>query len=270
MRESIGVASGTDALTLSFKALGISAGDEVLVPANTFIATAIGLYDLGAIPVPVDIDPVFYLMDMEDAEGRVNSRTRAIVPVHLYGQSMDMDSVMDFAKKHSLKVVEDACQAHGAKWNDKRVGGFGDTGCFSFFPGKNMGAFGDGGLVATNDPQLSQRIKLLRNYGSTQKYVHDLPGTNSRLDSIHAAILDVKLKMIDDWNRKRFKAACKYVEGLRGIASVKSPVFDSGNPSRHVFHLFVIQCDQRDRMLGHLNENGVSMWGALPSSDSFA
>lgn len=257
VKEAVGVATGTDALHLALRALDVKPGDEILVPANTFIASAIGVYGLGGIPVPVDVDPDTYLMDLRDAETRVTKRTKGVMPVHLYGQSMDMEAVLAFSNKHNLFVIEDACQAHGGKWKEQRVGSFGIAGCFSFYPSKNLGAFGDGGLVAANDPGFAEKIRLLRNYGSKKKYVHDTFGTNSRLDSIHAAILNVKLDFLDEWNAKRFLAACRYVEGLKGVNEVQVPVFDRNDKFRHVFHLFVIQCDRRDELISHLEKRNI-------------
>ncbi|MEA2062921.1 MAG: DegT/DnrJ/EryC1/StrS family aminotransferase, partial [Gemmatimonadota bacterium] len=173
------------------------------------------------------------------------------------GRCLDMDSIGEFARAHRLKVIEDACQAHGAQWKGRRAGSFGALGCFSFYPGKNLGAFGDGGLVATNDPELAERLRLLRNYGSPRKYIHDLPGGNSRLDSIQAAVLEVKLDHLDQWNRSRFEAACRYEDSLQEVTQVSVPAFDRHNPEGHVFHLFVIQCSGRDKLLEFLGGRGI-------------
>lgn len=257
VKEAVGVASGTDALRLACMACGVERGDELLVPANTFIATAAAVYDIGAIPVPVDADPETFLMDMKDAEKKVNNTTKAIIPVHLYGQSMNMDLLSAFALKHNLLVIEDACQAHGAIWNGRRVGGFGAVGCFSFYPSKNLGAFGDGGLATTNDSGLAEKLRMMRNYGSIRKNVHEIPGTNSRLDSIQAAILNVKLDFLDEWNEKRFKAACRYADALCDIEELKLPAFNRKDISRHVFHLFVVQCERRENLLGFLRDKDI-------------
>lgn len=257
VRKAIGLASGTDALNLARKSLGIGPGDEVLIPANTFIASALSIYEVGAVIVPVDVDQETYLMDMADAEKRVTKRCKAIMPVHLYGQAMDMDKIAAFAEKNNLAIIEDACQAHGAKWKGRRVGSFGSVGCFSFFPSKNLGAFGDGGLASTNDLELDEKIRLLRNYGSREKYVHEIVGTNSRLDSLQAAILNLKLPGLDENNRKRFNAASRYAELLADIDKVKSPFFDRKEIERHVFHLFVIQCERRDELLHYLSDKGI-------------
>lgn len=256
-REAIGMATGTDALRLSCKALGIVKGDEVLVPANTFIASALGIYELGAVPVPVDVNPETYLMDLKDATNRLSGRTKGILPVHLYGQSLDMDALVEFARKYNLFIIEDACQAHGARWKGRRVGSFGISGCFSFYPSKNLGAFGDGGAVTTNDPLFADKLRMMRNYGSKKKYIHDEFGTNSRLDSIQAAILNIKLGFLDEWNDKRFQVACRYADGLQGINGVTAPFFDRGDKSRHVFHLFVIQSDRRDELQSYLEKQEV-------------
>jgi dTDP-4-amino-4,6-dideoxygalactose transaminase len=255
--EVVGVASGTDALRLSCQALGLEQGDEVLVPANTFIATVLGVSELGARFVPVDIDPETFLMNLKDAELRLTSKTKGIIPVHLYGQVMDMDAVGSFAKSHNLFVIEDACQAHGAQWNGKRAGTFGAAGCFSFFPSKNLGAFGDGGAVAVNDPALAEKLRLLQNYGSVQKYIHEIPGANSRLDSIQAAILNVKLNYLEECSQNRFNAACRYLKGLEGVGVIEVPRFDPNFPERHVFHLFVVKCKRRDELQKFLTERGI-------------
>lgn len=257
VQEAVGLASGTDALRLAAGALGIAPGDEVLVPDNTFIATALAVLSLGAAPVPVDIDPSTYLLDLKDAKTRLTSRTKAIIPVHLYGRCLDMDAVTIFAKEHGLAVIEDACQAHGAMWKGKRAGTFGDAGCFSFYPSKNLGAFGDGGLIATNDPLLADRLRRVRNYGSLKKNSHETPGENSRLDGIQAAVLNVKLPFLEEWNRARFRAACRYAELLEGIQGVRVPDFDRADIPGHVFHLFVIQCEKRDKLLAYLGEKGI-------------
>ncbi len=254
---AIGVASGTDALRLAAKALSIVPGNEVLVPANTFIATALAIHALGAIPVPVDIDPHTFLIDLNDASARISPRTKAIIPVHLFGQCLDMDAVMRFAGERDLLVIEDACQAHGAMWNGKRAGTFGAAGCFSFFPSKNLGAFGDGGLIATEDPLLVEKLRLLRNYGAEHKHSHIIPGENSRLDSIQAAVLNVKLAFLDQWNTQRFQAASRYCEKLRHITEIVTPAVAGIKPYGHVFHLFVIKCRQRNDLLQHLNAMGI-------------
>lgn len=257
VEEAIGVATGTDALRLACHALDIGPGDEVLIPANTFIATALAVYDLGGIVVPVDVHTETYLIDLADAQRKVTKKTKAIIPVHLYGQAVDMDQIAVFAEKNNLTIIEDACQSHGAFWKGKRTGSFGAAGCFSFYPAKNLGAFGDGGMITTSNQALARKLRLLRNYGSVEKYIHEMPGTNSRLDSLQAAVLNVKLEFLDEWNARRFAAACRYADALSEIPGVVPPAFDHSNPSSHVFHLFVVQCERRDELLFRLNSSGI-------------
>lgn len=256
-KHSVGVASGTDALRLAFEAIGVGPGDEVIVPANTFVATAIGVMETGATPVLVDIDPATYLMDYDKLESALTDRTKAICPVHLYGRACDMDRVMGFAKAHGLRVIEDTAQAHGARWNGKRVGTFGEIGCFSFYPGKNLGAYGDGGGIVTDDETLFRKVRRLRNYGSEIKYQHPEKGMNSRLDSIQAAVLSVKLKHLHEANSKRWNAARKYVELLSPFQSEKLVLPDIRTQDEHVFHLFVIQVAERDRVMQALSAKGI-------------
>jgi dTDP-4-amino-4,6-dideoxygalactose transaminase len=257
-RYSVGLASGTDALRLAFEALKIGAGDEVIVPANTFVATAIGVLEAGARPVLVDIDPKTYLMDYDQLEKVLTPRTKAICPVHLYGRVCDMDRVMEFAKRHNLAVVEDTAQAHGAKWKGKTAGTFGEIGCFSFYPGKNLGAYGDGGGLSTNDETLFRQVRKLRNYGSEIKYQHPEKGMNSRLDSIQAAVLNIKLKHLADWNVKRWEGAKKYSDLLSKHQSEKLQLPDIRSAEEHVFHLYVIQVHDRDEVAKELAHRGIS------------
>ena len=261
----IGVATGTDALIIACKALDIGEGDEVLVPANTFIASAIAVCAVGAKPVPVDINSSNFLLDLNHAEHLTNTRTKAIMPVHLYGQILDMSAVLDFAKSYGLKVIEDAAQAHGAELGGRKAGSFGDIGCFSFYPSKNLGAAGDGGCLVTNDPEIDRRARSLRNYGSTEKYRHEILGTNSRLDSVHAAVLNVKLKRLDHWNANRFVAACQYDDALRGVAGIIPPQFDRNHPGRHVFHLYVVRCMDRVGAMNSLEAGNIQFGIHYPS-----
>ncbi len=251
----VGVASGTDALHLALRALGIGPGDEVLTAANTFIATALAIAYAGATPVLADVDPHTFNLDLEALEARITPRTKAILPVHLYGRVLDMERLMAIAGKHGLKVVEDACQAHGAKLNGKRAGTFGTMGCFSFYPGKNLGAYGDGGALVTSDEAVHDTLLRLRNYGSTQKYVHDVLGFNSRLDSVQAAVLNVKLPHLDGWNRARLEKARAYNRELAAVGDLILP--DIPEDDSHVFHLYVIRTEKRDALLAHLNANGI-------------
>ena len=236
-RQAVGLASGTDALHLGLRACGIGPGDEVITAANSFIATASAISFTGATPVFADVDPETYTIDPASIRELITDRTRAILPVHLYGQPADMDPIMEIAGEKELKVVEDACQAHGAQYKGKPVGSIGHLGAFSFYPGKNLGAFGDGGAAVTNDPQLADRLKMLRNYGQRQKYEHDFLAFNSRLDTLQAAILRVKLKHLAEWNSKRRAAASLYDQYLDG-SKFRFPVI--APYSTHVFHLL---CD---------------------------
>lgn len=245
VEHAVGVNSGTSALALACIALDIGPGDEVLLPANTFIATAIAVHEAGARPVPVDVDPETYLLDLGAAEKVLSPHTKAIIPVHLYGCACDMDALTAFAEAHRLTVIEDACQAHGARWNGHCAGTFGAMGCFSFYPAKNLGAFGDGGMAVTNDPGLAGKLRLRRNYGSTRRYEHEVAGTNSRLDAIQAAVLDAKLDHVTQWNAQRFEAARRYNNHFDGLKGVQAPVLFEHMPGRHVLHLYVIQCEDR-------------------------
>jgi dTDP-4-amino-4,6-dideoxygalactose transaminase len=252
-----GVANGTDSLTLSYQALGIGPGDEVIMPAHTFVATAIGALNAGATPVLVDIDKDTYLIDYSGLEAALTTRTKAICPVHLYGRACNMDEICAFARKHSLAIIEDAAQSHGARWNGKCTGTFGEFGSFSFYPGKNLGAYGDGGAVCTNSSELNAKIRRLRNYGSEVKYEHPERGANSRLDSVQAAILDIKLRHLSMWNAQRHAAATKYVEKLAALSSKGLVLPDVRSPEEHVFHLFVIQVNDRQKVMEYLGNQGV-------------
>lgn len=250
-----GVASGTEAIHLALKALGIGKGDEVITVANTFIATVLAISYVGANPVLVDVDPKTYNINLDQIESKITERTKAIMPVHLYGRSISMTKLMNIAEKHNLHVIEDACQAHGALWNGKKVGSFGIIGCFSFYPGKNLGAYGDGGSIVTSNQELYEKLKMMRNYGSPKKYHHEFIGYNSRLDTIQAAVLSVKLRYLDEWNKRRFNNAKLYNKKLNGIGDLVLP--DTGDAGSHVFHLYVIRTKKRDDLLRYLNENGI-------------
>ena len=253
----VGVSSGTDALHLALRALNIGSGDEVIVPANTFIATALGVSYTGATPVLVDCNTHDYNIDVAKIEGAITARTKAIMPVHLYGQPADMSPILDIAKKHNLNVVEDACQAHGAEYIGKKCGSLGTIGCFSFFPGKNLGAYGDGGAVTTNDPEIDEKIRLLRDYGQKKKYHHELKGFNSRLDAMQAAILNTKLRHLDKWNNQRRKNAKLYNELLANAERIITPV--EREDTKHVYHLYVIRSKIRGRLAEHLQSKGISV-----------
>jgi len=254
VRHCIGVGNGLDALHLCIRALGAGPGDEVIVPGNTYIATWLAVSYAGAMPVPVEPDESTCNIDPDRIEAAITPRTRGIMPVHLYGQPADMDPILEIARKYGLWVVEDAAQAHGARYKGIRVGGLGDAAGWSFYPGKNLGAFGDGGAVTTNDNELADKIRLLRNYGSQVKYFNELKGFNSRLDTVQAAILRVKLKHLDEWNARRLAVGSWYSQELRdsGLVLPYAPAW--ADP---VYHLYVVQCAQREALQQHLKENGI-------------
>jgi dTDP-4-amino-4,6-dideoxygalactose transaminase len=254
-KACVGVGNGTDALYLALRGLGVGPGDEVVTVAHTFIATAETITLTGARPVFVDIKEDTMLMDPDALESAITSRTRAIVPVHLYGQPCDMDGIMEVARRHQLKVVEDAAQAHGARWRDKRVGSIGDVGCFSFFPGKNLGAYGDAGAVVSQDEQLIRRIRMLANHGRMDKYIHEHEGVNSRLDGLNAAILRVKLRHLDEWNEARRRHARQYMEALRD-SGVRLPVVHPH--AEPVWHLCVVRVRDRDSVQAMLQKQGIA------------
>ncbi|HNY51294.1 MAG TPA: DegT/DnrJ/EryC1/StrS family aminotransferase [Smithella sp.] len=255
VKHCIGVGNGLEALHLIIRAMGIGPGDEVIVPANTYIATWLAVTYAGATPVPVEPDERTYNMDSNRIEKAVTPRTRAILPVHLYGQPADMEPIMEIAKKYNLKVIEDAAQAHGARYKGKRTGGLGDAAGFSFYPGKNLGAFGDGGAVTTNDDDLADRISVLRNYGSHKKYYNECKGFNSRLDELQAAFLRVKLKKLDEWNSRRQRIADVYLKELKGIEQIVLPYVPRW--AEPVWHLFIIRSPKRDALQKHLEQNGI-------------
>lgn len=255
VKHCVGVGNGLDALHLILRAYGIGKGDEVIVPANTYIATWLAVSHTGAIPVPVEPDPHTYNIDPQRIEASVTSMTHAIIPVHLYGQSADMDTITKIAQKHGLKVIEDAAQAHGALYKGRRVGSLGNAAGFSFYPGKNLGALGDAGAVVTDDDELADRIRILRNYGSRVKYHDEVKGFNSRLDPLQAAFLRVKLKHLDEWNKKRREIASSYLRGLADASDLILPEVPSWVES--VWHLFVIRSNQRDKLQKHLEQCGI-------------
>jgi dTDP-4-amino-4,6-dideoxygalactose transaminase len=255
VKHCVGVGNGLDALVLSLKALGVSQGDEVLVPSNTYIATWLAVSYAGAKPVPVEPDERTYNMDPKKIEGALTSRTRGIIPVHLYGQPADMDRIREIAKAHKLWIVEDAAQAHGARYKGNHVGGMGDMTGWSFYPGKNLGALGDGGAVTTNSSELAERVRVLRNYGSRVKYFNEVKGVNSRLDEIQAAILRIKLRHLNDWNNRRRRIAAQYQTGLASAGLVLPYVPDWAEP---VHHLFVVRSKQREALRQHLEKSGIA------------
>lgn len=251
---AVGVASGTDALFLALKALDVGEGDEVITAANTFIATVLSISHVGAVPVLVDIDPKTHTLDALKIGPKITSRTKAIIPVHLYGQTAYMDPIIKIAKEHNLKVIEDACQAHGAEYKGKKAGSWGDIGCFSFYPAKNLGAYGDGGMVVTPDKNFYQKLKMLREYGQKSKYHHEIKGYNSRLDTLQAAILSVKLRYLDEWNESRRISAHLYTK-LLSASKVITPA--EASHCKHVYHLYVIRTPKRDELKEYLEANDI-------------
>lgn len=250
----VGVANGTDAIHLALRALDIGPGDEVITVGNSFAATAFAIAYTGATPVFVDIDPQTYNMDPNLIEEAITSRTRAILPVHLYGHPAPMPEILEIAARHGLRVVEDCAQSHGAEINGQRCGSFGDIGCFSFYPGKNLGAFGDGGGVTTGDSGLYEKLQLLRNYGQRVKNRHDLLGYNCRLDTLQACVLITKMQYIESWTESRRQVAQWYAEALEDV----DLVLPSQSASmRHVYHLYVVRHPQRDALLAHLAQNNI-------------
>lgn len=254
-KACVGVGNGTDALYLTLRALGVGAGDEVITVAHTFIATSEAISMTGARPVLVDIKEDTMLLDPALLEQAITERTKAIVPVHLYGQTCDMDAIMDIAARHGLKVVEDAAQAHGARWRGRRAGSIGDAACFSFYPGKNLGAYGDAGAVVSQDEDLIERIRTLANHGRLEKYTHKMEGVNSRLDGLQAAILRVKLRHLDDWNQSRRRHADFYLDTLSG-GELRLPVVDEN--ALPVWHLFVVRVSDREAFQQKLKEEGIA------------
>jgi dTDP-4-amino-4,6-dideoxygalactose transaminase len=255
--HAVGVANGTDALTLTLKALGVAQGDEVVTVANTFIATGEAILLNGAKPVFVDVDEASFTMDPKRVEKAITRRTKLILPVHLYGQPADMDAILDVASRHGVPVLEDAAQAHGARIGLRRVGGFGHAACFSFYPGKNLGAYGDAGAVVTNDAGLAARVRQIANHGAgTHKYDNVVPGTNSRLDSLQAAILRVKLRQLDTWNRERRERAAAYTQALGGVPGLTLPHEREGVTS--AWHLYTIRVAEREGLEKHLASKGIS------------
>ncbi|MEO8057841.1 MAG: DegT/DnrJ/EryC1/StrS family aminotransferase [Burkholderiales bacterium] len=259
----IGVANGLDALTLILRAYGIGAGDEVIVPSHTFIATWLAVSQAGAHPVPVEPDPASCNIDPARIEAAITPRTRAIIAVHLYGQPADMNPIREIAQRHGLRVIEDAAQAHGARYHGRRVGSLGDAAGFSFYPGKNLGALGDAGAITTDDSALAQRLRQLRNYGSTEKYQHDVKGVNSRLDEIQAAVLRVKLKQLDAENAARGVVAETYIARLQGLPLTLPQVLPGSEP---VWHLMVLRSAQRGRLQAALTSSGIGHMVHYPTA----
>ena len=252
--HAVGLANGLDALHLALRAMNVGLGDEVIVPSNTYIATWLAVSHCGATPVPVEPDSATFNLDPARIEAAITPRTRAIMPVHLYGQPADMDPIMTIARRHKLKVIEDAAQAHGARYRGRRVGALGDASGFSFYPGKNLGALGDGGAIVTNDAELAQRVRVLRNYGSSVKYHNEFKGHNSRLDELQAAFLRAKLKGLDAANVRRREIAARYLDGLAGAGLELPFVPEWAEP---VWHLFVVRSQARQALQAALGERRI-------------
>lgn len=255
VKYAIGVSSGSAALHLALVICDIGEGDEVITTPYTFIATTEAISRVRGKIVFVDIDPQDYNIDVSKIEDRITEKTKAILPVHLYGHPVDMDPIMEIAAKHNLKVIEDAAQAHGAEYKGSRVGGIGDVGCFSFYPGKNLGAYGDGGMVVTNDKEIADKVKLLRNHGRREKYEHAVEGYNYRLDALQAAILKVKLSRLDEWNEAR-RSRAKIYNDLLANTNIITPV--KREYAKHVYHLYVIRAKERDKLGKYLGSKGVA------------
>lgn len=251
----IGLASGTDALVLALRALNIGAGDEVIIPAYTFFATAGTVMSVGAKPVFVDVDPLSYQIDVSKLKSAITPKTKAIIPVHLYGHPAEMEPILEIAREFNLKVIEDNAQGFGAEYQTKKTGTFGDIGCLSFFPTKNLGAFGDAGMVVTNDPALAERMRMLRTHGWKKKYYSEEVGYNSRLDALQAAILQVKLPYVDSWNEKRRELSNRYSEKL-GASNIVAPI--ECEWARHVYHLYIIRTPRRDELQAYLKQKGIA------------
>ena len=254
-QHAIGLGSGTEALWLSLLACGIGAGDEVITVPNTFMATAEAITYCGAQPIFVDVEESTYTMDPAALEKVLTPKTRAIIPVHLFGQPADMDPILDFAREHDLFVIEDAAQAHGAEYKGRRVGTLGDAGCFSFYPGKNLGAFGEAGAVVTDNSELQEKIRILRDHGQVRKYRHTMVGWNCRMDGIQAAILSVKLKHLESANSRRRAHASQYNQAFEGVEEVATP-FEAPY-AKHVYHIYAIRVQERDEVMWLLKEKGI-------------
>jgi dTDP-4-amino-4,6-dideoxygalactose transaminase len=271
VKQCIGVGNGTDAIFIALKSLGIGPGDEVITAANSFIATSEIVTLLGAKVVFCDVGEANRNIDTDLISHRMTEKTRAIIPVHLYGQPADMDEILKIAEENDLYIIEDCAQAHGAKYKGKRVGTFGQIGCFSFYPGKNLGAYGDGGALVTDDGDMAKKMRMYANHGRSKKYDHEFEGINSRLDGMQAAVLSVKLKYIKEWNLKRNKNARIYNDRLKDIGDIKTPAITGDRD--HVFHLYVIRTKERDKLKKFLADNGISCGihypTALPNLEAY-
>ena len=254
--HAVGVSSGTSALLLSLLAIGISKGDEVIIPSHTFIATVSPIPFLQGKPIFADIDAETYTINPENIEEKITQNTKAIIPVHLYGHPADMDRINEIAEENDLYVIEDACQAHGSKYNGRKIGPIGDIGCFSFYPSKNMTVYGDGGMVVTNDEKIAEKLKMLRDHGRKEKYVHEILGLNFRLSEMHSAVGRQQLKHLPEWIDKRRKVAGYYNDFLEEIEGIATPI--EKNWAKHVYHLYVIRSHQRDQISEHMKANNIN------------
>ncbi len=254
--EAVGVSSGTEALALALRGLGVGPGDEVIVPTNSFIATAEAVSLVGALPRPIDVDPCSWTITADAVRRALNRRTRCIIPVHLHGRTADLEPLLALCREQGLWLLEDACQAHGALYQGRRAGSIGDAGCFSFYPAKNLGAWGDGGAIVTDDPELASRLRLLRAHGESPRYNHRVAGTTARLDAIQAAVLRLKLRRLDEWNGRRRRIA-ERLDELLASAPVELATPAEG-PGDHVYHHYVVRSDRRDALRAHLGAAGIA------------
>jgi dTDP-4-amino-4,6-dideoxygalactose transaminase len=257
VNHAVGVSDGTTALQLALMANGVGNGDEVITASHTFIATVEAIVLVGAVPVFVDVDPDTYTMDVGQIEGRITSRTRAVIPVHLYGQPANMSPIMEIAERYDLTVVEDACQSHGARYGGRRTGGLGHIAAFSFYFSKNLGAYGEAGMVTTKDEELARKVRMLRDHGSPRRYYHEMIGMNARLDEIQAAVLRAKLPHLESWNEQRRANATDYTQLLSDIEEVIAP--ETADYAEHVYHLYVVRVPRRDQLKAHLQQRGVGV-----------
>ena len=255
VKYAIGVANGTDALQIAMMALGIEKDDEVITTPFTFVATTETIVMIGARPVYVDINPVTYNIDVKKIKEKITSRTKAILPVHLYGNPAEMDEIIAIAREYNLYVIEDSAQSFGAEYKGKKVCSFGDVACISFFPSKNLGCYGDGGMVVTNNEEIHEKVRMIANHGSKVRYVHERLGMNSRLDALQAAILNVKIKYIDEWNNKRIQNAKLYSERLKDVKQVITPTYPEY--SKHIFHQYTIKVENRDDLQKFLTSKNI-------------
>lgn len=255
VKYAVGVANGTDALQIALMALGIGVGDEVITTPFTFVATTETIVMLGAKPVYVDIDPISYNINPSKIKEKITSKTKAILPVHLYGNPVEMDEILSIAKEYNLYVIEDSAQAFGSEYKGKKVCSFGDVACISFFPSKNLGCYGDGGMVVTNSEEIHEKVRMIASHGSKVRYIHEVLGMNSRLDAIQAAILNIKLRYIDEWNDKRAKFAALYSQKLASIPQVKTPT--KKEYAKHIFHQYTIRVEKRDELQKFLTTKNI-------------